>query len=609
MPVDAPPSPERDRRYPRPRANVDPDRSLWWLGRITPIVAVQKWSFLGSITAGMVGMAAQVAVPVMLGRGIDAVAVGDSPTPYVIALVVLALTRFAFGFTYRFGLFRSALRIENDLRNLMYERLTALSFDFWDRTQSGQVISRANTDIRSIQLLFAFGPLVAMQVVMFVFAIIVMVAVDIPLTLVAIAPLPFVYLVGMRLRNRIFPLQWVVTARQAELATIVDENIQGIRVVKAFNQEANQVQHLARSARRLRWAGTSVVDTRARHSPGMESLPRLGLALVLLYGGVQAIEGNIAIGDLVAFSTYVVMLATPFRMLGFILIQWQRAGAAALRVFDILDEQPSIVSPPDAVHLPQPRGRIEFDDVSFSYPSGDGEAVLDGFSATIEPGESVAIVGATGSGKSTLARLIPRFYDVGSGAVRVDGHDVRTLDLTDLRRAVATVTDDPFLFATSVHDNVAFARPDAPEHQVHAAIDDAAAGDFVADLPRGVDTEVGERGLTLSGGQRQRLAISRTLLADPTVLILDDATSAIDVAVEERIHHALAARRSDRTMILIAHRLSTIALADRVILIDDGRVAATGTHEDLLATNPRYAAILADGGAADDGEPVTDGGA
>ena len=600
MSVYAAPSSEADPRYARPRAGVDPDRNVWWLGRIKPIVMVQKWSFLGSIGAGMVGIAAQVAVPVMLGRGIDAVAAGESPTDEVVALAVLAVVRFVFGFTYRFGLFRSALRIENDLRNLMYERLTALSFDFWDRTQSGQVISRANTDIRSIQLLFAFGPLVAMQVVMFAFAMVVMIAVDIPLTLVAIAPLPFVYLVGVRLRNRIFPLQWVVTARQAELATIVDENIQGIRVVKAFDQEANQVQHLARSARRLRWAGTAVVDTRARHTPGMESLPRLGLALVLLYGGLQAIEGDIAIGDLVAFSTYVVLLATPFRMLGFILIQWQRAGAAALRVFDILDEQPSIVNPPDATPLPAPAGRIEFDDVGFHYPIGEGDAVLHRFTATIEPGESVAIVGATGSGKSTLARLIPRFYDVDSGAVRVDGHDVRTLELGDLRRAVATVTDDPFLFAASVHDNVAFARPDAPGHEVQAAIEDAAAAGFVADLPHGVDTEVGERGLTLSGGQRQRLAIARTLLADPKVLILDDATSAIDVAVEERIHEALAARRSDRTMILIAHRLSTIALADRVILLDEGRVAATGTHEHLLATDPRYAAILADGTAADE---------
>lgn len=599
MPADSSPTSDPARHYLRPEAGVDPDRSLWWLGRIWPIVMVQKWPFLASIGAGMIGIAAQVAVPVMLGAGIDAAAEGDSPTPYVITLAILAVVRFIFGFTYRFGLFRSALRIENDLRNLMYERLTALSFDFWDRTQSGQVISRANTDIRSIQLLFAFGPLVAMQIVMFVFAVIVMVLIDIPLTLVAIAPLPFVYWVGVRLRNKIFPLQWVVTARQAELATIVDENVQGIRVVKAFNQESTQVQHLARTARRLRWAGTAVVDTRARHAPGMESLPRLGLALVLFYGGLQAIEGDLAIGDLVAFSTYVVLLSTPFRMLGFILIQWQRAGAAALRVFDILDEEPSIVSPPDATTLAQPVGHIEFDNVHFAYPTGNGEAVLDGFTATIEPGESVAIVGATGSGKSTLARLIPRFYDVGEGAVRVDGHDVRTLDLHDLRTAVATVTDDPFLFAASIHDNVAFARPDAPDHEVHAAIDDAAAGQFVAELRDGVDTEVGERGLTLSGGQRQRLAIARTLLADPVVLILDDATSAIDVTVEERIHHALEARRSDRTTILIAHRLSTIALADRVILLDEGRVAATGTHDELLATNPRYAAILADGNAAD----------
>ncbi|MDG1875938.1 MAG: ABC transporter ATP-binding protein [Acidimicrobiales bacterium] len=599
MPADSSPTSDPARHYLRPEAGVDPDRSLWWLGRIWPIVMVQKWPFLASVGAGMIGIAAQVAVPVMLGAGIDAAAEGDSPTPYVITLAILAVVRFIFGFTYRFGLFRSALRIENDLRNLMYERLTALSFDFWDRTQSGQVISRANTDIRSIQLLFAFGPLVAMQIVMFVFAVIVMVLIDIPLTLVAIAPLPFVYWVGVRLRNKIFPLQWVVTARQAELATIVDENIQGIRVVKAFNQESTQVQHLARTARRLRWAGTAVVDTRARHAPGMESLPRLGLALVLFYGGLQAIEGDLAIGDLVAFSTYVVLLSTPFRMLGFILIQWQRAGAAALRVFDILDEEPSIVSPPDATTLAQPFGHIEFDNVHFAYPTGDSEAVLDGFTATIEPGESVAIVGATGSGKSTLARLIPRFYDVGEGAVRVDGHDVRTLDLHDLRTAVATVTDDPFLFAASIHDNVAFARPDAPDHEVHAAIDDAAAGQFVAELREGVDTEVGERGLTLSGGQRQRLAIARTLLADPVVLILDDATSAIDVTVEQRIHHALEARRSDRTTILIAHRLSTIALADRVILLDEGRVAATGTHDELLATNPRYAAILADGNAAD----------
>ncbi len=588
--------------YPRPTATVDPDRSRWWLGRIWPVVAVQRWSFAAAVTAGLLGTAATVAVPKVLGNGLDAVELGHSPTPYVWALFGLAVARFGFGFAYRFGLFRSALRIENDLRNLMYERLTELSFDFWDRTQSGQVISRANTDIRSIQLLFAFGPLVAMQVVLFVFAVAVMLTVDVTLTLVAVAPLPFVYLTGARLRDRVFPLQWLVTARQADMATIVDESIQGIRVVKAFNQEANQVQRLAGAARRLRWAGTEVVDTRARHAPGMESLPRLGLALVLLVGGVQAIDNQLAVGDLVAFSAYVLLLATPFRLMGFILIQWQRAGAAALRVFDILDEQPSITDPDHPVLLPDPVGRVEFDNVTFSYPSGDGEPVLAGFSAAIEPGETVAIVGTTGSGKSTLSRLLTRFYDVDAGAVRVDGHDVRQLRLHDLRQAVTAVTDDPFLFASSITDNVAFARPDASDTEVANALADAAATSFVNELGAGAATEVGERGFTLSGGQRQRVALARTLLADPAVLVLDDATSAIDVAVEEDIHRRLALRRQGRTTILIAHRLSTIALADRVILIDGGQAVSTGRHEDLLASNPLYGAILADTNSTPDEE-------
>jgi ATP-binding cassette subfamily B protein len=583
-----------DLRYPRPVAAINPDTSLFWVRRIWPVVWSQKLPFVASIIAGLIGITATVFVPVMIGRGITAVDDGNTVRPYVITLVILAVVRFVFGFAYRFGLFRSALRIENDLRNLMYERLTELSFDFWDRTQSGQIISRANTDIRSIQMLFAFGPLVAMQLVLLGIALVVMLLVDATLTAVALAPLPFVYIIGIRLRNRLFPLSWVVTARQAEVATIVDENIQGIRVVKAFAQEQRQVQVLARAARRLRWAGTTLAETRARHAPAMESLPRLGLALVLFYGGRQAIDGEINIGHLVAFSTYVVLLAAPFRMLGFILLQWERAGAAAVRVFEILDEEPSISDPDDPVPLGPIEGRVEFDNVRFTYPAGEGDAVLDGLSFTIEAGETIALVGATGSGKSTIARLLPRFYDVDSGSVRVDGHDVRTLKVTELRTAVSQVTDDPFLFATSVHNNVAFARPDCDDATVSAAIDDAAATDFVADLPLGVETEIGERGLTLSGGQRQRLAIARTLVADPAVLVLDDATSAIDVAVEERIHDALERRRANRTTILIAHRLSTIALADRVILIEDGKVSASGSHHDLLASNARYAAILAD---------------
>lgn len=561
--------------------------------------------FAVAVAAGLAAVAATVAVPIVIGRGVDAAAAGDDLSRWVLALAVLAAARFALGFAYRYGLFRSAHRLDADLRNLVYERLTELSFSYWDRTQTGQVISRANSDIRSIQLLFAFAPLVATQMVMLVMGTAAMVLLSLPLTLVAMAPLPLVLYVGIRLRNRVFPLSWVTQARMADLATIVDENIQGAQIVRTFAQEHDQVRTLARSARRLRWAGTATADARARHAPFMEALPRLGLALVLLVGGLLAIDGRAAVGDIVAFNAYVLIMAAPFRMIGFVMIQWQRASAAAQRVFEILDESPEITERADAVPLTDPAGRVELDDVTFAYTtnpsaSGGDTRVIEDFSLMVEPGETVAVVGRTGSGKSTIARLLPRFYDVDEGAVRVDGIDVRDLRLSDLRRAVTVVTDDPFLFATSVRDNVAFARPDADEASVAVALVDAAAGGFVASMPAGTDTALGERGSTISGGQRQRLAIARALLADPAVLVLDDATSAIDSEVEERILAALRERRTQRTTILIAHRLSTIALADRVVFISGGRVAAIGSHRHLLATVPEYARVLTDIAATDD---------
>ena len=489
----------------------------------------------------------------------DAAAAGEALRPWVLALGVLAAIRFVLGFAYRYGLFRSAHRIEADLRILTFERLTELSFSYWDRTQTGQVISRANSDIRSIQLLFAFGPILAMQIVMLAMGLTAMLLLSLPLTLVGMAPLPVVLYVGIRLRHHVFPLSWVTQARMADLATIVDENIQGAQIVRTFAQEQNQVTLLARSAQRLRWAGTATADARARHAPIMEALPRLGLALVLLVGGLLAIDGRVAVGDIVAFNAYVLIMAGPFRMIGFVMIQWQRASAAAQRVFEMLDEIPEISERPDALPIVEPAGRVELDDVTFAYATGDGTAVIDGLSMVVEAGETVAVVGRTGSGKSTIARLLPRFYDVDRGTVRVDGVDVRDLRLSDLRRAVTVVNDEPFLFATSVRDNVAFARPDADEASVSVALVDAAAGGFVASMPSGADTQLGERGATISGGQRQRLAIARALVADPAVLVLDDATSAIDAEVEERIHAALRERRAHRTTILIAHRLSTIA--------------------------------------------------
>jgi ATP-binding cassette subfamily B protein len=601
-------------RYEPPRATIDTHRELGWVRRMWPIVRAHGRGFTLALVAGVIALVAQIAVPGVLRSGIDrALGDGDSGehaaiAPYVWALVGLAAIRFAFGGLYRYGLFRTAYRFETDLRALVYDKLTQLSFSYFDRTQSGQVISRANSDIRSIQLLLAFGPLVILSGLTFLMAFAFMLRIHVLLTLVALSTMPFVYLSGVSLRKRVFPLSWVVQARTADVATIVDENVNGIRVVMSHAAEERQIRNLARAAQRLRWASVETARQRAHWTPLIEALPRLGAALVLLYGGLLAIDGTVSIGTLVAFNAYVILLQTPFRMFGFLLIQAQRASASAQRIFEILDEEPEIVDRPGAIVLTVARGDVELRNVSFRYPSvgDDGPLVLDGLSLHVAPGERLAIVGRTGSGKSTIARLLPRFYDVDAGAVLIDGHDVRDVALTSLRHHVGMVLDEPFLFSVSLRDNIAYGRPDASFDEVVAAAKAAQAHDFIMRLPEGYDTVVGERGYTLSGGQRQRIAIARTLLVNPRILVLDDATSAIDVTTEEAIHEALETLMTGRTTIVIAHRLSTIALADRVVLLEDGRVAAAGTHAELLATEPRYADVLAnaDDARTDDDEDV-----
>ncbi|MEM7274318.1 MAG: ABC transporter ATP-binding protein [Actinomycetota bacterium] len=590
------------RRYPKATAGIDPDQTKGWLRRIAPVVWAHRVLFFGSMGLALLAMLGQVAIPAIIRAAIDGplaeqvtgteVETGRGIGFYVTLLVVIGIGRSVLTAIYRYGLYRTAFEIDTDLRTLLYEHLTTLSFSFYDRTHSGQVISRANSDIRSVQLFLTFAPLISMTSVMFVVALVYMLTIHVPLTIVAVAPLPGVYLLGKRLRDQVFPLSWIVQARVADVSTIVDENINGVRVVRSFAAERAQINALADAATRLRWAGVRTVDARARHNPLMENLPRVGTLLVLVYGGWLVIQGDVTAGTLFAFTAYVTLLQAPFRTLGLFLMLGQRARASADRIYEIFDEVPAVVDRPDAGVLREATGAVVFDDVRFSYRP-DAPPVLDGFNLRIDPGETVAIVGRTGSGKSTVARLLARFYDVDGGAVRLDGHDVRDVTQLSLRHHVGLVAEEPFLFSVSLADNIAYGDPEASRERIEAAARLAQAHGFISELSAGYDEVVGERGYTLSGGQRQRVAIARTALLNQPILVLDDATSALDVAVEDRILAALREARADRTTILIAHRLSTIAAADRVVLLENGQVRATGRHHELMMTEPAYAEILA----------------
>jgi ATP-binding cassette, subfamily B, bacterial len=584
-------------RHAGAKATVDPDRSLGWIRRAWPIVRSHKLVFSASLVATVAALAVQLAAPLVLMDAIDHALVErtGSLTPFVLVLVGLAAARVVFIFVSRYLLFRSAYGLEYDFRTIIFEHLQRLSFSFYDRVQSGQLISRANSDIRSVQMFLTFVPVIALSCLSGVAAFAIMLTVNVPLALIAMAPLPFVYFAGVAMRRRMFPVSWLAQARLAEIATIVDESVSGVRVVKSFAAERRQLSLLQRGAKKVQWAFVRDADIRSRWAPLIENAPRAGLALVLLFGGWFVIAGHATIGTIVAFNAYILQLQAPFRQLGFLLMLSQRARASAGRIYEILDEQPEIVDHPGAVDLLDCKGTVELDHVTFSY--GRAAPVLDGLSLRLEPGETAALVGPTGSGKSTVARLINRFYDAQAGAVRIDGTDVRELTLGSLRANVGMVLDEPFLFSVSIRDNIAFGRPTASFDDVVAAARSAGAHDFVTELPDGYETVVGERGYTLSGGQRQRIAIARTLLANPPVLILDDATSAIDVHVEQQIHDALRVLMKGRTTLIIAHRLSTIGLADRVVVLDRGRIIADGTHAELLTSEPRYAEILAQGAA------------
>ena len=588
-------------RYPPPGARIDPDRSKSWLGRARPIVLSHKRTLLTALTLSFVALLLQVQIPNLLNHAVtNSLQRHTVPLSHYTWLVFgLAVGAGLSAYVSRLFLMRTAYAMEFDLRNLLYEHLARMSFGFYDRVQSGQLISRANSDIRSVQMYLTFGPSILVQCAIAVVAFIYMLTINVPLAFVAMSTIPFVFVLSVRMRKSMFPVSWLIQSRLAEVATIVDENINGVRVVKSFVAEPRELRTLAQAADRLKWSYIKDADLRARFTPAVQNLPQVGLALILLFGGYLVIHGHLQVGAILAFSAYVVMLQAPFQMLGMLVMLGQRASASAKRIYEVLDEEPTVVDAPDAVDLVDSEGDVEFDDVSFAY-TADGPLVLDGLSLRLRPGETVAMVGRTASGKTTVSRLLPRFYDVTGGAARVDGHDVRDVTMASLRAQIGVVVDEPFLFSVSIRDNIAYGRPSAPLEEVRAAAQAAGAEEFILALPDGYDTVVGERGYTLSGGQRQRVAIARTLLVNPPILILDDATSAVDVQVEQAIHDALSVLMEGRTTLIVAHRLSTIGLADRVVLLDGGRIVADGTHAELMESSPLYVEVLAqaeEGGA------------
>ena len=585
-------------RNEAPRATIDPDKSLSWLRRVKPIMLAHKGIFITSLVASFVGLVLQVQIPFLLSNAItNSIQKHTVPlSHYVWWIVGLGLVGGIAGYISRLFLFETAYDIEYDLRNIIYEHLTKMSFSFYDRVQSGQLISRANSDIRSVQMYMTFAPSILVQCSIAVVAFIYMLRINVPLAFVAMATMPFVYLAGVKMRKSMFPVSWLIQSRLADVATIVDENVNGVRVVKSFAAEQQQLTALSGAADKLQWSYIKDADLRARFSPVVQNLPQLGLALVLLFGGYMVIHGHLSIGNILAFNAYLLMLQAPFMMLGMLIMMGQRAAASADRIYEIIDEQPTVTDAAGAVDLVDCRGDVRFNHVDFAYSSDAEQLVLADVDVHIAPGETVALVGRTGAGKSTVARLLTRFYDVKHGSIEIDGHDIRDVTQASLRANVGVVLDEPFLFSVSIRDNIAYGKPSASFDEVVAAARAAGAHEFISQLADGYETVVGERGYTLSGGQRQRIAIARTLLVNPPIMVLDDATSAIDVQVEQKIHAGLRVQMEGRTTLIIAHRLSTISLADRVLLLDQHKIVADGTHAELLESTPLYAEVLAQAG-------------
>jgi ABC-type multidrug transport system fused ATPase/permease subunit len=564
---------------------------------------------VASAVLAALAMGATVLVPYLIGTAIDETTAGSADahkanawtdhkgflTFVAVMIVVTAVLRLAMTVSRRLVAGRVSLGVEVDLRQQLYAHLQSLELGFFDRQQTGQLMSRATVDLQAVRFFLGYGLIFIMQSALTIaLAAVAMFFVDPGLAAISLAPVPFVIIIAWRYGRRARPAQQEVQQRIAELTADAEENVSGVRVIKAFAREQVQLGRFRKSVARVFEQAMIATRVQAFYTPFIGFLPNLGLAAILLFGGISVIHGSLSIGDFSAFYTYLLMLISPMRTLGYMLGMAQRATASGRRVFEILDRPSRMPVPAGAPPLPAGTGRVELRDVTLRYDGSPAPALRD-VSLVVEAGTTVALVGPTASGKTTLVLLIPRLYDPTSGSVLVDGADVRTVDPGSLRRQIALVTDDPFLFSASVHDNIAYAKPDATREEVVTAAQRAQAHAFVTELPDGYDTTIGERGLTVSGGQRQRLAIARAILADPRILILDDATSSVDASTEQEIKRALAEVMRGRTTFVVAHRLSTITLADEVVVLEHGEITARGSHDELLAESALYSEIVEKG--------------
>ena len=554
---------------------------------------------IGSLVFAWLAMGMTILIPLLIGSAVDAIESGDRDDILPLALAIVGAGVFRLGLTFvrRIIAGKVSLAVEFDLRERVYQHLQTLELGFFDGQQTGQLMSRATVDLQGIRFFLGYGLIFLTQnALTLLFAAIVMFAIQPVLAALALLPVPFVVVTAMRFNRRSRPALQEVQQRLAELTAEAEESVSGIRVVKAFAREEHMLERFKRAVNRVFDQNVFSTRLRAFYSPLLGFLPSLGLAVVLLIGGNMVIDETITLGDFTVFYAYLLMLIGPMRMLGMALGMAQRAVASGNRLFEILDREPKVASPPGAPALPDGAGRVEFQGVSLRY--NGGAPALEDVDLVVPAGRTMALVGPTGSGKTSLVAMIARLYDPSAGTVLVDGADVRTIDVSSLRGEIAFVADESFLFSATIAENISYANPDASREEIELAARRAQAHSFIERLPDGYDTLVGERGLTLSGGQRQRVAIARALVANPRILILDDATSSVDATTEAEIKRGLAEAMEGRTTFVVAHRRSTISLADEIVVMDAGRIVDSGTHEELLERCPLYAEI-AEHGLAD----------